>query len=186
MTKEQVLGLLKYINSYYRNRFELPNNKDELKAIVVTWHDFLSEIDYSKAQIAVKKLMVEKEWPPTPGEIAREVKKLQAPKEDRLTAGEAWEMVLKAIRKYGVLYGTKEAEASLPRKVLKAVNAIGGLKNIGMSDENDTYFMNQFYRVYNDVSQAIDEYDRLPDGIRREVEALGYAGRPQLESGEEG
>ena len=49
-------------------------------------------------------------------------------KEDRLTAGEAWEMVLKAIRKYGVLYGTKEAEASLPRKVLKAVNAIGGLK----------------------------------------------------------
>ena len=39
-----------------------------------------------------------------------------------------------------------------------------------MSDENDTYFMNQFYWVYNDVSQAIDEYDRLPDGIRREVE----------------
>jgi len=71
MTKEQVLGLLKYINSYYRNRFELPNNKDELKAIVVTWHDFLSEIDYSKAQVAVKKLMVEKEWPPTPGDCQR-------------------------------------------------------------------------------------------------------------------
>jgi len=94
-------------------------------------------------------------------------------------------MVLKAIRKYGVLYGTKEAEASLPRKVLKAVNAVGGLRNIGMSDENDTYFMNQFYRVYNDVSQAIDEYDRLPDGIRREVEVLEQIGKPQLESGKE-
>lgn len=185
MKKSEILELLKYMHNYYGNRVEIPSIQQKLDMKINTWYDFLSDIDYKVAKTAAQKLMTYKEWPPTPGEIAIESKKLLTPEKDKLTAGEAWGMILRAIRKYGVLYGTKEAEASLPPKALKAANCIGGLRNIGMSDENDTYFMNQFYRVYNNVSNAIDMDERLPEGIKRESAKLAERYKnPQLESGD--
>lgn len=164
MTKEQVLMLLKYMNSYYRNRFEIPANKDELKMMLSTWYDFLDDVDFKAGMAAAKKLMTQKEWPPTAGEIAWEAKKMLAPAEDRLTAGEAWRLVLDSIDRYGVHYGLKEAEASLPPRVLKAANCVGGLYAIGMSDENDTYYMNQFMRVYRELSEVEEMDNYLPAG----------------------
>ena len=182
MKKAEILGLLRYLNSFYGKKFEIPTAAATLDMKVNTWYKFLKDYDYKISELATDRLITNKEWPPTPGEIAREVKKLQTPEQDKLTAGEAWELVVRAIRKYGVLYGTKEAEASLPRKVLKAVNCIGGLRNVGMSDENDTYYMNMFLKVYNDVSEAIDLDERLPEGIRKESQMLAERfRRPRLE-----
>ena len=182
MNKKETLKLLKYLNGYYGNRFELPSNEKELLLRIEPWHDFLKDYDYKTCQIAVKKLISAKEWPPTPGEIVKEIERLKAPEGDNITAGEAWKMVLDVIRRYGVLYGTEEAEKSLPRKVLKTANCVGGLQNIGMSDENDTYFMNMFLKVYNDVSEAIDLDERLPESIRKESQMLAEKfRRPRLE-----
>lgn len=186
MKKSQVLELLKYINTYYGKRFEIPNNKAELAMKIETWYDFLQDYDYKETQVVTQRLISVREWAPTPGEIIDELNRIKTPEQDQLTPGEAWELVLRAIRIHGVLYNTKAAEASLPKKVLKAANCVGGLRNIGMSNENDTYFMNQFCKVYEDVSRAIDMDQRLPESIKRKSEMLAQKYKnPQLSAGKE-
>ena len=183
MKKSEILKLIRYMNSFYGKRFEIPTASASLDMKVNTFYKFLKDYDYKITELATDRLIANKEWPPTPGEITQEIERLKAPEEDRLTAGEAWELVLKLIRVYGVMYNAKEVEKRLPRKVLKAVNQVGGLRNIGMSDENDSYYMNHFCRVYDSVSQAIDMDERLPEGIKRDIERL--TGNLQIEGGQD-
>lgn len=188
MTQKELIKVLTFISNAYPQKFNFPcEDEKDSKALINTWGTFVKDYDYKMVQIAVKKLIINKpEWPPTVGELVGEIENIQTPKEDKLSAGEAWELVLKAIRRHGVLYGTERAESELPRKVLKTVNCIGGLKNIGMSNENDTYFMNQFCKMYNDVSQAIDMDERLPGSIKKETEMLAEKfKKPQIEGGKE-
>ena len=182
MTKVEVSKVLRFLNNYYNNRFEYPKStKEATNELKETWYMFLSEYEYEIAKVALKRVVINKEWPPTPGEITQEIERLTAPEGDKLTAGEAWQLVIKVIRKYGTAYGVKKAEAELPRKVLKTANQVGGLRNIGMSDENDSYYMNHFCKIYESVSQAIDMDERLPQGIRQDTEKIAKSLR--LEGG---
>ena len=173
MRKTEVVKLLKFLNSYYNAKFEYPRSSEtDNKMLQETWLLFLKEYDYSLVRTAIKKIVINNEWPPTPGEIIKEIESIKLPKEARLTAGEAWSLVLDIIGKYGTSYNIKKAVDSLPVKVLEAARCVGGLQAIGKSSESDTYLMNSFLKAYKELDIRENKNNLLPGSVRKEVQLL--------------
>jgi hypothetical protein len=92
MEKSEIIKILSYLNNCYSNRFKFPkpNDEDGTKLMVEVWHDLLKYYQYQLVVAAVKKLIINRpHWPPTPGEIVKEVEMLKLPDEAKITAGEA-------------------------------------------------------------------------------------------------
>mgnify|MGYP006291168635 CR=1 FL=1 len=173
MKKQEMTKLLKFLNSYYQQKFDYPKeNKQDTKMMIETWYMFLGEFNYELVRASAKKMVVNKEWPPTPGELVQEVQKMQMDEQDKLTAGEAWKEVLDAISRYGSTYGAKKTMDSLPDRVAKAVECCGGIRAIGMSSADDSYMMNQFKTVYNQLTVREHEKEMLPGNVREDVEKI--------------
>lgn len=174
MTEKELAKILKFIAGAYPKKFEFPKQTKEASAsLIEIWKTFLGGYDIRLAFPALKKLIVnEPDWPPTVGQVVRAIEELKTPEQDKLTAGEAWKAVLKAIRIHGCAYGTEKAMNSLPVKVREAVRCVGGLYVIGMSDETETYMMNQFIKAYNEISDKYDRQERLPRAVREETKRI--------------
>jgi len=172
MRKQDTLKLLKYINFYYGRKLDIPVEEELLEMLIQTWHDFLGGYEYEMVKTAVKKLMINSEWPPTPGDIIKEIETIKLPKEAKLTAGEAWSLVLDIIGKYGTSVNIKKAVDSLPFKVLEAARCVGGLQAIGRSSEDDTYLMDAFLQAYKNINLREREDKLLPGSVRQEVKML--------------
>ncbi|MCC3146063.1 hypothetical protein LJ207_12150, partial [Halanaerobium sp. Z-7514] len=79
MTKNNIIELLSYLSSCYSNRLKFPkSDKRENQMMVEVWHDFLKYYDQELINLAVKKLVINNsKWPPSVGEIIKEVKNIQ-------------------------------------------------------------------------------------------------------------
>lgn len=186
MKKSELVKLLKFLNSYYQEKFKYPKaDKSDNKMLQETWYMFLKDYDYNLVRTATKKLVIKKEWPPTPGEIVKEMEKLMLDSNDRLTAGEAWNKVLEAIRKYGTQYNRDKVKEMLPELVMEAVKGVGGLQAIGMSNMNETYMMSQFKRSYNSLKEREDDQRLLPNSLKKDIQRLSDSKRKYLENKEE-
>ncbi len=173
MTRAEVVKLLKFLNSYYQSKFQYPkDSKAENKLLQDTWFMFLKEYDHRLTSAIVKKLVINSEWPPTPGEIIKEAEHLKDLKENKLTPGKAWELVLDVIGKYGTGDFIGQARDALPSKVLVAVGHVGGLNAIGKSDVANTYLMDKFMKIYENIQVEEKSNRYLPGSVREEVEKL--------------
>jgi hypothetical protein len=179
MKKAEMIKLLKFLNSYYQQKFEYPKpDKEDSKMIEETWYMFLEDYDYSIIRTAAKKIVIEKEWPPTPGEVVREIEKLKMPDEEKLSGQEAWGKVIGLIRRYGVQYEREKILENITEISRAAIDAVGGLKIIGMSEENETYLMSNFVRAYESYQERKQEKQMLPGKVKKDI---GKIGRPDVE-----
>jgi hypothetical protein len=173
MKKTEMVKLLKFLNSYYQKKFEYPkSDKEDTKMLQGTWMMFLKDYDYKLVSTATKKIVVEKEWPPTPGEIVKQIEKIQMSDEDRLSGQEAWGKVIELIRRYGVQYGREKILENITETSKEAIKAVGGLRTIGMSDENETFLMNNFIKVYESFNKRKKETEMLPDSIKNDIKKI--------------
>lgn len=173
MNKKEILKLLKYLDSYYSRKFSLPDDKQDFNLKVNTWHDFLSDYSSGEVMPATKKLISEKEWPPTPGEIMKQIEKLKMSEEDKISGQEAWGKLINLIRKHGVMYGgSKKILENITEASKEAIRALGGLRIIGMSDENETFLMNNFIKAYDSFRDRKQEKEMLPNSIKNDVESI--------------
>ena len=172
MKKDEVVKLLNYLSTYYNKRFEMPDNKMKMKMMVETWGDFLGEYPYQQIKTATKKLIAEKEWPPTPGEITKEVEKMLMPEEDKFSGQEVWGKIIGLVRRYGVEYGSEKILENLTETSKEAIGAIGGLRIIGISNENDTFLMNNFVKTYNSFQKRKQESQMLPGSVRENIRVI--------------
>ncbi|RQD74946.1 MAG: hypothetical protein D5S01_05940 [Halanaerobium sp. MSAO_Bac5] len=170
MTKNNIIELLSYLSSCYSNRLKFPkSDKRENQMMVEVWHDFLKYYDQELINLAVKKLVINNsKWPPSVGEIIKEVKNIQKAPEDKLSPGMAWSLVLSAVRKYGY-YNCKEAMESLPPKVRETVEHFGGFASICHSKQNDIHVKNQFFRLFKEVNRHNRDLEYLPKEFREEL-----------------
>ena len=168
-----MIKLLKFLNSYYQQKFEYPKpDKEDSKMIEETWYMFLEDYNYSIIRTAAKKIVIEKEWPPTPGEIVKQIEKIQMSDEDRLSGQEAWGKVIELIRRYGVQYGREKILENITETSKEAIKAVGGLRTIGMSDENETFLMNNFIKAYESFNKRKKETEMLPDSIKNDIKKI--------------
>jgi len=176
MKKPEMLKLFKYLHSYYDEKFTIPDEKNDLKLKIETWLDFLGDYDYKVVQIATKKIVSQKIWPPTPGEIMKEIEKTKQP--EQISGQEAWGRVIELVRRYGCIYGENKIMEKLSEEMKKAVISVGGLQVIGMSQENDTYLMNNFIKAFESITERAKEIKMLPQSLREEMEKLK---RPEVD-----
>ncbi|ADQ13713.1 replicative helicase loader/inhibitor [Halanaerobium hydrogeniformans] len=170
MTKNNIIELLSYLSNCYSGRMKFPkSDKRENKMMVEVWYDFLKSYDREIIDLAAKKLVINNsKWPPSVGEIIKEVKNLQKAPEEKLSPGMAWSLVLSAVRKYGY-YNSKEGMESLPPKVRETVEHYGGFASICHSEENNVYVKNQFFRLFKEVNRHNRDLEYLPPGLKKEL-----------------
>lgn len=150
------------------------------KETIEVYFEMLQDMPYELALAAAKKVIGEEEYPvlPTVGKIRKAAMALC--NMDRVTAPEAWGLVLKAIRSHG-FYGEAEAMAELPAEVRTVVKQMGW-SEICHSDKPDV-LRAQFMRMYETKEAKQKEVDMLPADVKKMVSGLGQ--RLNLEAGKE-
>lgn len=117
MTKQEFATLAMALRTYYPKEGILPN-----KEAMQLWYRELQDIPYQVAEMALRKWVATNKWSPSIAEL-REIT-AGIVNGETLTWGEAWENVLKAVRKHGS-YGKREALASLDPLTRRCVENIG-------------------------------------------------------------
>ncbi|RAK12539.1 loader and inhibitor of G40P protein [Halanaerobium saccharolyticum] len=169
MKKSEIIKILSYLNNCYNNRFKFPKADDDSSTMMVeVWYDLLKSYQYQLVVAAVKKLIINQpQWPPTPGEIVKAIEILKQPESAKITAGEAWYLALKAVRKFGY-YNPGEAMESLPPAVREAVRNFGGFTALCHSQET-SYVKNQFIKIYQEVNFKRKDTAYLPRPFKEKL-----------------
>jgi hypothetical protein len=131
------------------------------------WYMFLQDLDYKVCQNAVLEIISTSKFPPTIAEIREKCSHLiSLPVKDY---GEAWESVLKAIRKFGY---PRELEAleSLDEVTRSCVKSLGYV-NICMS-ENIVADRANFRDIYESRAQRKKTDNQLPLSLRTEKQKM--------------
>ena len=145
-------------------------DKPIARATIDAYYEMLKDMPADLALASAKKVIGSDEYPvlPTIGKIRKAAQDLC--QMDRLSAPEAWGLVLKAVHRYGY-YGEAEAMASLPDNV-GAVAQMMGWGEICHSDKPDV-LRAQFMRMYETVEVRQQERDMLPDDVKKVVAGIG-------------
>lgn len=171
MTKAECSKLLAILAAGFP-KFEV----DELK--VTVWHEMLSDIDYSVASVAAKKIILEKTFPPSIAEFREAVTFLTSPQ--IATGIEAWGEVKQAIRKFGY-YREEEALESMSESTRQTVKHLGW-RELCMSEDPEGVIRGQFVRLYEQVAGKEKQQAILPESLKEAMTALiESATLPQLE-----
>lgn len=156
MTKKQFDLLRLAIKAAYPGHPVMPDeNSTKL------WYAMLGDLEYGPCEVAVKKLIATREFPPKISEIRSMYVQVVG---ERLPApGEAWELAAKAVQKYGP-YQAEAGMASLPEIVRKAVESIGYMQLC--TSDNITADRAHFFRVYGELCSRKAEEKQTPAQIR--------------------
>lgn len=160
MTKAEVAKILTVLAAVYP-KFEV----DDLK--VQVWHEMLGDLDYSLANLAIKKLILENTFPPSIAEVRKAAMEILNP--EVMTAAEAWGEVERAIRIYGY-YRETEALESMSPSVAKVVKYIGW-QNICLNEEPGVV-RGQFLKMYQQVQERDHREMLLPADLRQGIQRL--------------
>lgn len=165
MTMAEVAKLLAFITAIYPN-------VDLKDGTVEAWFALLQDLNFEIARAAVKKVIAESEFPAIPpvGKIRRTA--LDFLNGYRLTAPEAWGLVLKAIKQHGY-YGGAAALAGLPAGIAQVVQWMGWAE-ICHSEKPDVVRA-QFMRMYEIQELRSRETAELPPGVKEMVKGLGQS-----------
>jgi len=139
------------------------NDTNPSKARVEVYWDALNDLPFDVAMVAAKKIMATLENPflPMPAKFRKVAAELTQPR--ILTAGEAYEKVLRAIRGYGS-YREQDALDSLDELTRKAVQAVGW-KSLCLSEEPDIVRA-QFRKAYEAMQVRAEDYSKVPDKLK--------------------
>ena len=150
MTKPETIKILTFMHGCYGNKFKYPQKSNfNTASLEETWFLFLHSFAYVETIKAVKSLCLQKpDWPPTPAEVVNEIINPLDLKAKNLSGQKAWQLVLKAVKKYGI-YQAGEALESLPDHICEALDSIGGFDMVALSDNQNTYLYHQFLKAYD-------------------------------------
>jgi len=150
-----------------RNGFD-GKTPDQLKQISSAWSEVLEDVDFELAMASLKSHAATVEFAPSIAEIRKWVRDLTTGQ--GITAEEAWELCLSAVRKYG--YARKaEAVQTLP----ESVRSIGErwFDEIGMTEsENLGVTRGQFIKAFQIQSERKEREAALPSGIRERLAGI--------------
>ncbi|PRX15952.1 loader and inhibitor of G40P protein [Orenia metallireducens] len=163
MTKKETSKLLSILAVAY-DKFQVDSQGVKLKV----WHELLRDIPYQVAQLAAKKLILKSPFPPVIADIRREVASI-ATSQDKVTATDAWEEVVNAIRYYGY-YREKEALGSMNSLVARTVRAMGW-REICLESKIGV-IRGQFIKMYGQLLKRKQEEDLLPIELRESIRLI--------------
>lgn len=173
MNRTDLVKVLTFISNSYPGKFKYPlDSREETKFFTETWYSFLGDYDYQLVRTAVKKLIINKaSWPPAVGELVHEIESLTTAAVDKISAGEAWQLALEAVRKYGY-YQAGQAMASLPSLVQKTIQCYGGFTAVCHSEIHSSFARQNFMKIYQELASKKENEELLPPSLKKETKAL--------------
>ena len=173
MPRDQFKILVKGMKAVYTQETFIP----DADAFQI-WYALLGDLDYRVLNAAIQKYMLTNKFPPTIAdlrEIAATIENGETP-----DWGEAWESVLRAIRRYGS-YGEAEAIASLDEITRSVVRRLG-FRNLCMS-ENINQDRANFRMIYEQVSERAKTQNAIPIALNNTIKLLNKNNVNMLEFG---
>lgn len=162
MTKVDVAKLLTMIAAMYP-RFEITDFKIEL------WFDMIADIPFIVAQTALKKVMMESEFPPTVAQLRKAAVEITTPASEIMDAGQAWGEVQRAISKWGWPEPEK-AYAMMSPLTMQVVKQLSW-QEICMCEESGV-IRGQFMKMYNTLQARKDQDKLLPEKFKNQVKLI--------------
>ncbi len=166
MNKAETAYLLQMLTQLF------PGSKvtaDELT--VGFWQELLGDCPAELVIAAAKRAAVKKAFMPSISELRQEVADALMQQEGRLTAGEAWAKVKKAISDYG-FYRPEKAREALGEEIWRAVEMTGGWGEICMNEAGSGVLSGQFVKRYEAAQQQRKEQMLIPAQLREEMKRL--------------
>lgn len=121
------------------------------------WYAELGHLDLRIAEKAIQQLAATSKYPPQISDILQKAAEINgAVFED---PGEAWQLVMSAVRKFGS-YRPQEAKDSLPPVVRSAVEQVGYLELCNSA--NITADRAHFFRVYESLRTRAMDAEKMP------------------------
>lgn len=157
MTAIEMAKVLALINSVYQRGDKAP---DELT--LRTWTELFADDDAREVTAALKGLMLTSKYPPTPADLKEALVKQRALARGDLTAGEAWEKVIKAMHRWGY-YQPDKAHEMLGDDIWAVIRQCGGWAVC--CDSEMTVISAQFERRYNARKEQQAYAEKLPAGL---------------------
>ena len=174
MTREEFSNIAKGMKAIYADP-KFIADKDAFDM----WFSLLGNTPYEVMSMAVQAHMLSNKFPPTPADINLQIQKLREGNTSSLPSPEtAWALVRKACRNAN--YHAEDEFAKLPEMVQQAVGSHENLSSWALLgiDVFESVQKSHFIKAYNGLVERAREEERLPDSIRRTIEAARY---PQIE-----
>ena len=164
MTREQTVDLVRSIASIYPN-WKAENLTDTVNA----WHWALEEYPAPAIKAALKIYVKTNNTGFAPS-VSQIIACMYKPQEnERLSEGEAWAMVKKAIQDGN--YHAEERFNELPEPVQKAIGDKGMLRQWAMCDSEDvnTVIMSNFQRSYKAILARQEFDNKVPAALTEQL-----------------
>lgn len=162
MDKQEFSKIALAIKAAYPNFSILQDN-----ASMDIWYTMVADIPYNIAQPATLELLSSNKYPPSIAEFREKCTTYTSlPTKDY---GEAWESVLRAIRKFGYMQEI-EALNSLDDITRKCVKRLG-FQNICMS-ENITADRANFRIIYENELKQVKDSNQIPIQLRNQKQQM--------------
>ena len=171
MTKDEFRVVAKGMKAVYTQPTFLPDS-DAMNI----WYALLKDLDYNIAQAAIQKHMVTSKFPPTIADIREQAASVTYGEKPMWSDG--WDLVLKAIRKYGS-YAPVEAMASFDPITRRCVERLGYMELC--QSTNIVADRANFRMIFEQIADREEERARLPVSLAHLIEGVS---RPMLEEGE--
>lgn len=153
------------------------------RAALGAWHSILADYPADLMAQALKRYAATETsgFAPTPGQLIEQIR--QAHDVESETGMEAWQMVLKAIRRS--TYYAEEEFQKLPVPVQRCVGSPAVLRQWAMADVDTLGVMQaNFLRTYNAKAAQMRTESALTPGIKNLLKSTG--GALMIERGEDG
>lgn len=170
MTKEQIIGLMKYFQAAYKGFYE---GKDT-QAVMTVWHDALADEDPKIVSQAAKNYVRTSEFAPTVAGLMKQIDLIKRPQADT----DMWALISKAAS--NGLYNSAEEFEKLPPECQSFLGSASALKDLAQTDTGtmNTVVKGQFLKRV----EAIREHQTVQRGLPAEVrQAIEDSKRALLE-----
>ncbi len=169
MSRDETKQILMRIQSTFPNW----KPQSDLRFVVETWHEYLSDYDYEQVKAALKAFVMTDSsgFAPSVGQLIEILDRLGNAGE--LSEMEAWLLVSKALRRS--LYYADEEYAKLPEAVQKAVGSPEMLRSWAETDVKsiENVVQSNFMRTYRQELSRSRELRKIPANVRALLESCG-------------
>jgi hypothetical protein len=181
MSEQETLKILTVLRAAYPMFYRGLKDGDA-KAVVNLWQIQFAEDSYKDVSLAVHTLISTRTdtFPPVIGEIKEVLRSITHP--DEIPSGDAWDMVMKCIKRGG--YHAAEDWANLPAEVRVAVSVDEIKRHAENEDFNEGVEKSLFLKRWAVMRDKRKTEQQMPPSLRAQIEArrtaLETAQPPQI------
>ncbi len=166
MNKHETATLLQTVIALY------PSSRLRADEVTVDlWHEMLRDLPGEVVSAAVKRMCAVLKFPPSVADVREAVAKAVQEAQDVPSAGEAWARVQRAASWYGY-YRPEEARHELGEDIWRAVQQVGGWREICAGDSPAGVISAQFERRYAAMLEEQREQVQIPSSVREDMQRL--------------